>query len=240
MFNIGDNGNVKAPIAPAPRRTQAERTARTRGLLLDATIASLVEVGYAGTSTIEVARRAGVSRGAQTHHFPTKSDLVVAAVEHLFAGQERSFRAAFDALPTDKRTLEAAIDILWEIINGPSYVAILELVVAARTDPELSAVVQGVAAGFEQAVRTHLAELFPNFATSGVGASVVGFAFATLQGAAISESVGFFGPSAPTIELLRQLARLGVDDLVALASAPPLTASFIQSSSLPTIPGAPS
>ena len=37
----------------------------------------------AGTSTTLVSERAGVSRGAQLHHFPTKNDLVVAAVEHL-------------------------------------------------------------------------------------------------------------------------------------------------------------
>lgn len=219
MFVWDDNEHV---ATTAHRRTQAERTEHTRGLLLDATIASLIDVGYAGTSTTEVARRAGVSRGAQTHHFPTRSDLVVAAVEHLFAEQERRFRSAFDALPTRMRNLEAALEILWEIIDGPAYVAILELIVAARTDEELSPVVQGVAAGFEQTIRTQLGELFPDLARDDFGHDLVGFAFATMQGAAISNSVGFFGPSAPTIELLRALARLDPDDLAALAGRPPV------------------
>lgn len=199
------------------RRTQAERTAHTRALLLDAAIASLVERGYAGTSTTEVARRAGVSRGAQTHHFPTKSDLVVAAVEHLFATQAQVFRKAFEALPPDQRSLETALDILWEIIDGPAYGAILELIVAARTDPALSTVVQAVATGFETSIRTLLGDLFPALAGTALGGDLVGFAFATLQGAAISGSVGFFGPSEPTVNLLRSLARLGIDDLTALA-----------------------
>ncbi|MFI2533416.1 TetR/AcrR family transcriptional regulator, partial [Rhodococcus erythropolis] len=64
-------------------RTQAERTAAMRGRLLDAAVESLVELGYARTSTQEIARRAGVSRGTQLHHFPTKESLVVAAVEYL-------------------------------------------------------------------------------------------------------------------------------------------------------------
>jgi len=66
-----------------PRRTQAERTATTRARLLDAAIDVLVDLGYARASTQEIARRAGVSRGAQLHHFPTREALVVAAVEHL-------------------------------------------------------------------------------------------------------------------------------------------------------------
>ena len=58
--------------APAARRTQQQRSDETRAALLDATIICLHEVGYAGTSTTLVSERAGVSRGAQTHHFPTK------------------------------------------------------------------------------------------------------------------------------------------------------------------------
>lgn len=214
---MGHNGLV---TDRPTRRTQAERSAHTRALLLDATIESLVEVGYAGTSTTGVATRAGVSRGAQTHHFPTKSDLVVAAVEHVFATQERAFRTAFDALPTEHRTLDGAIDILWGIIKGPAYAAILELIVAARTDPELSAVVQGVAAGFEQAVRTQLAELFPELAHAAAANNLVGFAFAILQGTAISDSVGFFGPTESTIDLLRAVARINIEALVGIADEP--------------------
>ena len=65
------------------RRTQAERTAAMRTRLLDATIECLVTYGYAGTTTPRVAQLAGVTRGAQIHHFRSKEDLVVAAIEHL-------------------------------------------------------------------------------------------------------------------------------------------------------------
>lgn len=205
------------PVAfRTPRRTQVERSAETRERLLDATVSSLVEVGYAQTSTTEVSRRAGVSRGAQTHHFPTRAELVVAAVEHVFTTQADAFRAAFDALPQERRTLEGAVDILWEIISGPAYSAILELIVAARTDPALSVVVQGVAASFEQTVGTILGELFPDLAGTEFASQILGFAFSVLQGAAVSESVGFFGPTSRTVGLLRTLASLPPHDLQAL------------------------
>src|SRR5205085_9670279 len=83
--------------APTTRRTQAERRAETRGRLLDATLECLAELGYAGTTTTEVVRRAGLSRGAQVHDFPTKAELVVAAVEHLFQRRHDDFRSAIAA-----------------------------------------------------------------------------------------------------------------------------------------------
>ena len=74
------------PAAPARRRTQEERSAATQTRLLDAAVECLVELGYGATTTTVVAERAGVSRGAQLHHFATRADLVGAAVQHVFAG----------------------------------------------------------------------------------------------------------------------------------------------------------
>src|SRR5580700_10650527 len=81
------------------RRTQGERSAAMRERLLDAAIDCLYELGYSGTTTIEVAARAGVSRGAQLHHFPTKEHLVTLAVRHVLAKRLEEFRTAFAALP---------------------------------------------------------------------------------------------------------------------------------------------
>src|SRR5262245_8806139 len=88
------------------RRTQAERRAHTHGALLDATIACLVERGYSRTSTNDIIRVAGVSRGALLHHFASKAELLGAAVELLFERCELGFREAFAALPVEERTLE--------------------------------------------------------------------------------------------------------------------------------------
>lgn len=114
-----------------PRRTQAARTAATRTTLLDATLDSLVELGYARTTTQGIAARAGLSRGAQLHHFPTKELLVVAAVEHLAAKRDGEIRATTDR--------HRALELLADTFTGPLFLAALELWVAARTDPALRA-----------------------------------------------------------------------------------------------------
>ncbi|WP_419992538.1 TetR/AcrR family transcriptional regulator [Streptomyces boninensis] len=126
-------------IEPGARRTQKERRTRTQARLLDATIECLAELGWSKTSTTEVARRAGVSRGAQQHHYPTKMSLVDAAVEHLLDQQRQAYEAAFAELPPERHNVEGALDLLWDVFRSPSARAMLELAVASRTDPELHA-----------------------------------------------------------------------------------------------------
>ncbi len=103
---------------------------------MEATIDCLSELGWAGTTTTVVSQRAGVSRGAQLHHFPSKQDLVVAAVEHLTERRRDELAHAIESLPTEGRT-RAVLDILGAQFTGPVYFAALELWVAARTDEEL-------------------------------------------------------------------------------------------------------
>lgn len=116
-----------------PARTQGERTAATRTKLLDATLDSLVELGYARTTTQGIAARAALSRGAQLHHFPTKESLVVAAVEHLARKRENEIRAELG----NTHDLGQALELLSEAFAGPLFLAALELWVAARTEPAL-------------------------------------------------------------------------------------------------------
>ncbi|HYQ67935.1 TetR/AcrR family transcriptional regulator [Actinophytocola sp.] len=124
---------------PATRkhRTQAERSERTRELLLDATIECLVELGYARTTVQEICQRAGLSRGAQQHHFTTKAELMTTALEHLFRRLSDEIRTAATELPPGPRRVESGIDLLWRAYSGTLSTAAVELWVAARTDPEL-------------------------------------------------------------------------------------------------------
>jgi AcrR family transcriptional regulator len=130
---------AQAETGIRPRRTQEERSAETRARLLEATIESLIEVGYASTTTTAVCERAGVSRGAQVHHFPRKQDLVVAAVAHLAAKHVPVLRERAVALRLDANEdrLGAVIDLVADTFGGSLFTAALELWVAARTDAEL-------------------------------------------------------------------------------------------------------
>lgn len=124
--------------AGGTRVPQEERTRLMRARLLEATVDCLVERGFAGTSTTLVSERAGVSRGAQLHHFPTKNDLVVAAVEHLTEKRGHELAAAAAKLPDGgPRRTRAVLEMLADHFTGKVFSAALELWVAARTDAAL-------------------------------------------------------------------------------------------------------
>lgn len=123
------------------RVPQGERTRAMRARLLEATVECLVERGFSGTSTTLVSERAGVSRGAQLHHFPTKNALVLAAVEHLTKVRGLELAAAAERLPTGPRRTRAVLQMLGDHFTAPVFTAALELWVAARTDPTLMAAV---------------------------------------------------------------------------------------------------
>jgi AcrR family transcriptional regulator len=119
------------------RTPQQERSRATQQRLLEATVDCLIERGWSGTTTTLVAEKAGVSRGAQLHHYPTKAALVLAAVEHLAARRAAEIRAEAASLPV--RRLDRIVALLATAFTGPLYVAALEVWVAARTDPPLRA-----------------------------------------------------------------------------------------------------
>jgi AcrR family transcriptional regulator len=177
---------VTTSEAPAARRTQAERSAATQARLLDATVDCLVERGWAGTSTTEVVRRAGVSRGAQVHHFPTKEDLVLAAVEHLLERRIAEFEATFADLPPEQRSPATAMRLLYENCFCDTFEAWLELVVAARTDAALHARFVLVESRFVDHALATFQGLFADAAADDTFARVaLRLAFSLLDGLAI-------------------------------------------------------
>jgi AcrR family transcriptional regulator len=124
--------------AQTPRRTQSERREETRGRLLDATIESLIEVGYAGTTIRRVTELAGVSQGAQSHHFPHRVDLVTSAFERLAEQRIERYRERARELPPDRgERLRALLDLLWEDFSSPVFTVAVKLWVAAAEDEDL-------------------------------------------------------------------------------------------------------
>jgi AcrR family transcriptional regulator len=181
------------------RRTQAERTATTRAALLGATVDSLVERGYHATTTSDVARRAGVSYGALLHHFPTKAHLLCAAVGHVLDQRITEFRKAMADLPPDALTHEAAIDVLWSMFQGPTFLAWLELWVAARTDADIADEVARVDREFLTASEDVFRELFAaeSAADPNLPSIAVNLVFTFLTGLAAGQIVGGYQPAPP-------------------------------------------
>lgn len=121
----------------APKELRQERAEETRRLLLDAAVSCLSEVGYARTTTTQVQRRAGVSRGALLYHFPSKAALLVASIRHLALMTARQMRARWEARLDTEDRIDAMLSMLWEIFSGRLFYVAIELWNAARTDPDL-------------------------------------------------------------------------------------------------------
>ncbi|MCV7261312.1 TetR/AcrR family transcriptional regulator [Mycobacterium shimoidei] len=143
------------------RRTQAERSAAMRARLLDATIDCLVTYGYAGTTTPRVAERAGVTRGAQIHHFRSKEDLVVAAIEHLAQQRAQAAVRELGRVQASPDPVATVLEFLWEAHQGPLFVASVELWVAARTDPVLAREIERVEPVVNSTLVAAIAQLIP-------------------------------------------------------------------------------
>ncbi|HEV2781228.1 MAG TPA: TetR/AcrR family transcriptional regulator [Actinophytocola sp.] len=121
------------------REPQQDRSRATRKRLLEAAIDCLAELGWTGTTVLVVAGRAGVSRGAAQHHFPTREDLVTAAVEYVAEERTARLRAHFAELPTGPGRTQAVIDLVEHMYTGPLFRAALQLWVAASSDEQLRA-----------------------------------------------------------------------------------------------------
>jgi AcrR family transcriptional regulator len=132
------------PDPVAPRRTQQERREATISKLLDATIETITEVGYARTSVKEICDRAGVSHGGLFRHYPTRLDLVVAAAQEVSRRQLVAFKEQFTSLPLPDETLLSALRLLRDAVRTPTNMVWTELLVAARTDDELRARIEPV------------------------------------------------------------------------------------------------
>jgi AcrR family transcriptional regulator len=137
-------GKSKAAATDAPVRGNSARVARTRGRILDAVITSLDEVGYSECSINRVQTLAGVSRGALTHHFPNKEEIMVQTLEHLLAPVRGPSGPGDEARllhpSPDSSALEDQLHQLWRrVINTREGRALMEILVAARTDAALSA-----------------------------------------------------------------------------------------------------
>lgn len=119
------------------REPRQDRSRATRKRLLEAAIECLAEVGWSGSTVAVVAERAGVSRGAAQHHFPTREDLVTSAVEYVCQERLTQLREHAVDLPTGPGRTQAVIDMIEHMYTGPVFRAAIHLWVAASSDERL-------------------------------------------------------------------------------------------------------
>lgn len=116
------------------REPRQDRSRATRARLLEAAVACLSEHGWNGTTIAVVAARAGVSRGAAQHHFPTRESLFTAAIDYVTDVRLGEIRAAAARLPAAPQRTEAVVDMLVRLYTGPLFRAAMQVWLAATAD----------------------------------------------------------------------------------------------------------
>jgi AcrR family transcriptional regulator len=207
------------------RRSQAERRREAQDKLMRAAIALLVERGYAGFSTIAVASRAGVSRGARENYYKTKYDLIEAAWQAALTRAETKAKLLADNILRSADPVEDFLTSSASFFLGDDYLAMLELAMAARTDARVERIFHTL---FRENRRRHDRVWIDAFARAGHAkadvARFVDVANCMFRGAALMAAFGL--PKTryrAVLEELRGIAEayLGSRNKKAIRSSPP-------------------
>ena len=148
---------------PGEMGWQARKSEATRNQIITAAIRCIVESSYSNTTTMRIAEKAGLSRGAMLHHFPSKIDIIRAVVEYLHNKRIQAFRRSIRGIPEGADRVRLAVRSYWEHVNHPLYIAIFELAVAARTDEELRDILQPAQKAFDLEWYKTAREVFPEW-----------------------------------------------------------------------------
>ncbi|MGI5291889.1 TetR/AcrR family transcriptional regulator [Nonomuraea polychroma] len=197
--------------------SREEQRRETRARILGAAVESLIERGVAATTTLEVQRRAGVSRGALLHHFPTHEDLLGAAVGLLVERNEESVRKEPAVTAPHNERLSRSLSVLASLLRSPSYGAELELWAVARTDPRLREVLRRAEGAVKRDLYRVLGDVLGPEAMAAPGYPLVAeLTVQLLRGMAISEVL--HREDADREQLLEQWGQIAGS---LLADAPP-------------------
>lgn len=148
--------------APSSTNKNAMRSAKTREKVLNATLDQIYECGILSASTPEIVKRAGISRGAMLHHFPSKEQLIAAAVEKLLDDEVALIRNEAAAYAEHKKSIEDFVDFLWERFSGRLFMITMDFLSSARTDEKLREAVIPVSLNFHESLNDIWIRFFPH------------------------------------------------------------------------------
>lgn len=192
------------------RRTQEQRTSKTRLAVIEAAIVTIGECGYAGASTTLIAARAGVSRGAMLHHFPTRAALMAEVVRHVFDHEMAEYEETRERTGIGDRLYDWP-SLLWSVLSRPSGMAVLEILQATRSDRELGELVIPMQEAVERSALHAVRGAFGG--DEKLALTVMRLMVWSVRGLSIAEH--YLPPRSETqdaVELLGRLLRLAAPD----------------------------
>ena len=143
---------------------QEKRSQASRQQILDSAVQCLIEDGYSGASTLRIQELAGVSRGRLLHHFPSRDELLVGAVQHLASSRVAALKeeglATITAQDDDPARIDQAVDQMWVSFHQPYFWASIELWIAARHNDQLRTALRPAERRLYKAIRETLESYF--------------------------------------------------------------------------------
>ena len=139
---------------------QAARSLKMRERVLSAALDSIFEDGFQKASTTEIVKRAGVSRGAMLHHFPSKEVLIAAAIEKLLDDEIDFIRAEAGAYSRKEKSIDDFVDFLWSRFSSRLFMITIDFLSSARTDDRLREAVIPVSLHFHDSLNEIWSQFF--------------------------------------------------------------------------------
>lgn len=134
---------------------QSQKSSLTRDRIIVATLECIVEHGYESTTMAKIAKNAKVSQGSMQYHFPSKIDVIKAAINYLLAIRLTDHKRDLEEAPKGVPSMAHAIDVYWQHLTEGHFIAYQDLVIAARTHPELAKVLKPAYQRFIKAWRNN-------------------------------------------------------------------------------------
>jgi AcrR family transcriptional regulator len=179
-------GSARRSVEAARRRTQAERSEETRTRILKAAANLIRKRGYARFRTAEVAKEAGLSRGAQLHHFPTKDSLVVATLEYVFEQARVLSRRRATAVSKPRDLIEAVIEDAREFFFSEHFMIAIDIVLSTSTDQSVRKHILDISRKARRPVETAWAEaLAANGVPGQLASDIVALTLSLVRGMAL-------------------------------------------------------
>lgn len=192
----GDLARARAEARSKGVTWQAEKSLATRTQILDATLQCLVELGYTQTTTEKIAQKAGVSRGAMTHHFKSRADVFYAAAEYIIDLRAAEYQEAVRRIklppentPTFDSMLETVTMLQKYYYDRPSFIALQELQWGARTERDLQTVMLPLEQDLDDKKNSAMLKRFPFWADyPDTGQMLRDLFFHSLKGVAVNST----------------------------------------------------
>ena len=170
---------------------QQRKSAQTRVTILEAAIDCLNTHGYGRTTTQLIAEIAGISRGAMLHHYATKQELIASVIDFTVYKRMEVFLASIRSLSDRERVDEmAGVEVYWQSLLTREFSAYLELLIAARTDPELGEIFLPKARRYYRVELAEVVRAFPEWANKPAAYAIaMDYCIASIQGLAINREI---------------------------------------------------